>query len=355
MKILFGDAIDRNISIQVLMSVMVVIISVGSIDLVFSILSELSDVSLSYTFKDVLIYSLLKTPYSLNNLLPYLCLIGTLVGLGSLSDQGEITASKVLGKSNNNILLSALRPVLVVMIIGLASAEFLLPSLSQQAEEDRLIKQDIIKIDQGYWLAGETEFSYFRSTPSYSSIKDITIYSFNSKFQLDKVIKAPKASLIEENWQLEGAEVDKLFEDNLGNLETNIIWSSGPKKDDFSLILSPKYFSLSSLHAQMNKDVSEFRRDLLALEFWRKVLKPVVAIVLIMLAAAFIFGPMRDQKSGQRIFLGIVIAFTVNIIQSLFEGVSVVSNLNPLLAVLIPIFFIYILSVVLKVVLRSDS
>jgi lipopolysaccharide export LptBFGC system permease protein LptF len=53
--------------------------------------------------------------------------------------------------------------------------------------------------------------------------------------------------------------------------------------------------------------------------------------------------------------LGIVIAFTVNIIQSLFEGVSVVSNLNPLLAVLIPIFFIYILSVVLKVVLRSDS
>ena len=62
MKILFGDAIDRNISIQVLMSVLVVIISVGLIDLVFSILSELSDISLSYTFKDILIYSLLMLP-----------------------------------------------------------------------------------------------------------------------------------------------------------------------------------------------------------------------------------------------------------------------------------------------------
>ena len=97
----------------------------------------------------------------------------------------------------------------------------------------------------------------------------------------------------------------------------------------------------------MFNDVSEYRRNLIALEFWRKLLQPMMAFVLILLAASFIFGPMRDQKSGQRILLGIVIAFSVNIIKSLFESISMVSAMSPFVAVCIPIVLIFIVALIL--------
>ena len=346
MKFLFGDAVDRNIGFQVAVSLAIVILTIGAIDFIFLVLSELSDISISYKFDDVLIYCISKIPYSLYDLSPYLCLIGVMVGLGNLNDQGELTASKILGKSNLNILLSSLRPILLFLFLGLIASEFWLPGLSQKAEESRLIKQEIIDSDQGYWLSNVEGFSYFRSTPSKELVEDITIYKIDSEFKLIEIRKSKKASLVSGSWILENIQIEKLSEGFVQNDEDNV-WHFGPKDSDFNLILSPKYFSLSLLRDQMFNDISEYRRNLIALEFWRKLLQPMMAFVLILLAASFIFGPMRDQKSGQRILLGIVIAFSVNIIKSLFESISMVSTMSPFVAVCIPIALIFIVALIL--------
>ena len=188
MKFLLGDAVDRNIALQVVLSLMAVVLVIGAVDFIFLVLSELSDISNSYKLIDVLIYCVSKVPYSLYDLMPYLCLIGVMVGLGNLSDQGELVASKILGKSNLSILLSSIRPILVFLLLGLVASEFWLPGLSQKAEESRLIKQEVINSDQGYWLASNEGFSYFRSTPSKNLIEEITIYNMNSEFQLLEII-----------------------------------------------------------------------------------------------------------------------------------------------------------------------
>jgi lipopolysaccharide export system permease protein len=269
-----------------------------------------------------------------------------MVGLGNLSDQGELVASKILGKSNLCILLSSIRPILVFLLLGLVASEFWLPGLSQKAEESRLLKQEVINFDQGYWLANSEGFSYFRSTPSKNLIEEITIYSMNSEFQLLEITKAKKATLVSGDWKLNEVEIENISE-GLILEEKEMAWKTGPEESDFNLILSPKYFPLSLLKRQMSNDVSEYRRNLLALEFWRKLLQPFVALSLILLAASFIFGPMRDQKSGQRIIIGIVLAFGVNIIKSLFESISMVSNMTPFVAVIAPIVLILLIGLFL--------
>ena len=346
MKILFGDAVGKNISFQVLLSLAVVVLTIGAVDFIFLVLSELSDISNTYKFVDVLIYCVSKVPYSLYDLSPYLCLIGVMVGLGNLNDQGELVASKILGKSNLKILLSSFRPVLLFLFLGLIASEFWLPGLSQKAEENRLLKQEIINSDQGYWIANEEGFSYFRSTPSNNLIEDVTIYSINSEFELFEIQKASRAKLVSGSWILGNVETENLTE-GLIQVDEESVWQTGPQESDFNLILSPKYFPLSLLRQQMSNDVSEYRRNLLALEFWRKLLQPLVAFVLILLAASFIFGPMRDQKSGQRVIAGIVLAFSVNIIKSLFESVSMVSNMSPFVAVITPIGLILLVGLFL--------
>ena len=346
MKYLLGDAVDRNIALQVALSLTTVVLVIGVVDFVFLVLSELSDISNSYKLIDVLIFCVSKVPYSLYDLMPYLCLVGVMVGLGNLSDQGELVASKILGKSNLSILLSSIRPILVFLLLGLAASEFWLPGLSQKAEESRLLKQEVINSDQGYWLASSEGFSYFKSTPSKNLIEEVTIYSMNSEFQVLEIRKAKKATLLSGDWKLNQVEIENILEGFILE-EKEMSWKAGPKESDFNLILSPKYFPLSLLKQQMSNDVSEYRRNLLALEFWRKLSQPFVALSLILLAASFIFGPMRDQKSGQRIIIGIVLAFGVNIIKSLFESISMVSNMTPFVAVITPIVLILLIGLFL--------
>ena len=55
MKFLIGDAVDRNIAFQVALSLMTVVVMIGAVDFIFLVLSELSDISDSYKFIDVLI------------------------------------------------------------------------------------------------------------------------------------------------------------------------------------------------------------------------------------------------------------------------------------------------------------
>ena len=346
MKYLLGDAVDRNIALQVALSLTTVVLVIGVVDFVFLVLSELSDISNSYKLIDVLIFCVSKVPYSLYDLMPYLCLIGVMVGLGNLSDQGELVASKILGKSNLSILLSSIRPIFVFLLLGLAASEFWLPGLSQKAEESRLLKQEVINSDQGYWLASSEGFSYFKSTPSKNLIEEVTIYSMNSEFQVLEIRKAKKATLLSGDWKLNQVEIENILEGFILE-EKEMSWKAGPKESDFNLILSPKYFPLSLLKQQMSNDVSEYRRNLLALEFWRKLSQPFVALSLILLAASFIFGPMRDQKSGQRIIIGIVLAFGVNIIKSLFESISMVSSMTPFVAVITPIVLILLIGLFL--------
>ena len=103
MRYLFGDMIERNISAQIFASLLIVMIAVGGIDFIFLILNELSDLTDSYGLKEILIYSVKSLPYRLFDLTSYVCLIGLIVGIGSLADKGELTGTQILGKSLTSI------------------------------------------------------------------------------------------------------------------------------------------------------------------------------------------------------------------------------------------------------------
>jgi lipopolysaccharide export system permease protein len=80
------------------------------------------------------------------------------------------------------------------------------------------------------------------------------------------------------------------------------------------------------------------------LEYWRKIFHPIITIILVFLASSFVFGQVRDNNLGQRLLAGIVFAFSLNMFQSLFESMAVVSFLNPLSAVLFPMLIVLLLT-----------
>ena len=74
--------------------------------------------------------------FRLYDLLPYFCLIGMVVSLGSLVDSGEMIGARVLGKSYFLIGIAAFRPLIILMFLGLLASEYYIPNISQSALEE---------------------------------------------------------------------------------------------------------------------------------------------------------------------------------------------------------------------------
>ena len=123
-------------------------------------------------------------------------------------------------------------------------------------------------------------------------------------------------------------------------------WNDGPDEQDMRRILSPKYFSFNELNSALSEEISEYRSNALLLEYWRKIFHPITTVLLIFLAASFVFGKVRDDSLGKRVLLGVIFAFSLNIIKNLFESMASVSFLTPLSAVTLPLLMVLVFSAI---------
>lgn len=343
MNLFLGDLIERNISRKVLVSICVVGISIILLDFLFNLISELSDLTNSYLLYDAFLYCLFLIPGSLYEYLSYICLLGALIGLGSLKEEGEMIGSRVLGKSNFKMAIASMRPALIIVLIGFIFQEIALPSISQSNEETRLIKQNKLSSDEGYWFASGSSITNFKSSPSRKIINEITIYDLDAYESIKQIIYSKTAIKEGETWTLFNLQVEDVTDGSIV-MEKNRLWNNAPNQKDMRRILSPEYFSIVELSEAIEEEVSAYRKNSLLLEYWRKIFHPIISIFLILLATSFIFGQIRDHNLGQRLLIGIIFAFSLNIIQNLFESMAVVSFLAPLTAVTLPLAFIILLT-----------
>ena len=345
MKLLLGDLIERDISYQVLLSLLIVMILIGGIDFIFLFLNELSDLSLLYNLKEILIYCLKSFPYRLFDLTSYICLVGLIVGIGSLSDRGELIGAQILGKSLTSIAVAAFRPVLLIMILGLLASQFVIPGLSQSAEENRSLLQEKVEYDLSYWNRNDQNISSFVSAPERGRILGLTIYELDDNDRISRVIYTQEAFLNFGRWESKNKEIINL--QNIATQTQDGLERLPVLNLDLDQMLSPRYLSLTNLYIQSKETFSKYRKKQLSLEFWRKILQPMVTFSLVLLAISFLFGPMRENKTGQRILIAIGVAFIVDLSQKLFGSISVVSELPTIVSVLLPVVFIIFISLIL--------
>ena len=131
------------------------------------------------------------------------------------------------------------------------------------------------------------------------------------------MISSPSAIEEEGIWTLINSTVNN-FRISDSKIYERKIWEDAPKDSDMRRILSPKYFSITELRNAINEEVSEYKKNNLLLEYWRKIFHPIITIILVFLASSFVFGQVRDNNLGQRLLAGIVFAFSLNMFQSLF-------------------------------------
>ncbi|MFC3609112.1 LPS export ABC transporter permease LptG [Stutzerimonas tarimensis] len=334
--------LHRYIGQHVLLAILAVLGIIVGLSLLFAFIDELGDIDGSYGTLEAITYVLLTAPRRLYEMLPMSALIGCLIGLGALASSSELTIMRAAGMSLGQIVWAVMKPMLVIMLVGLLVGEYVAPWTENRAQAGRSMALgggEAQSSRSGLWHRQGDEFVHVNSVQPNGVLFGVTRHRFDDDRVLIASSFARRADFREDHWLLtdvaithfrgDHTEVEQVVESR---------WDVQLSPELLStVVLEPEALSISGLwqyiHYLADQGLANSRYWL---AFWTKALQPVVTLSLVLMAISFIFGPLRSVTLGQRIFTGVVVGFVFRIAQDLLGPASQVFGFPPLLAVLVP-------------------
>jgi lipopolysaccharide export system permease protein len=334
--------LDRYIGSSVFLAIITVLGIITALALLFAFIDELNDVKGAYTFWGAASYVGLTAPRRIYEMLPMAALIGCLVGLGSLASNSELTVIRAAGVSIRRIVWAVMKPMLVLMLIGLLVGEYLAPWTSSMAQANRSLAQSVGKAQSakhGLWHRQGNEYIHVNAVQPGGKLIGVTRYMFDDQQRLLRSSFAQQALYQEGYWQLEdvvytelearGSSIKQAASERWGvEISPQLL---------NTVVMEPDTLPISGLWqyaSYLNEQGLNANRYWLA--FWVKVLQPLVTAALVLMAISFVFGPLRSVTLGQRVFTGVVVGFVFRIAQDLLGPASLVFGFAPIVAVVLP-------------------
>lgn len=335
--------LDWYIGKTVLLNILVVALIILGLDLLFAFIGELDDVEGNYGALDALTYTLLTGPRRLYDMLPMAALVGCLIGLGSLASNSELTIMRAAGVSIARIVGAVLKPLLVLMLIGVMLGEYAAPYTENLAQNRRAIVQgsDGAFQSRGLWHREGDDFLHINAVQPSGELIGVTRYRFGLERRLQEASFASRATVQSDHWLMQNVEATRFLEN--GNSEVAV---SEEERWDVLLsaellrvvMLEPDVLSLSAIWQYQGYLADQgLNNSQYWLAFWKKLLQPLATLALVFVAISFVFGPLRSVTLGQRIFTGVLVGFSFRILQDLLGPSSLVFGFSPLIAILLPI------------------
>ncbi|MCE8030911.1 LPS export ABC transporter permease LptG [Billgrantia desiderata] len=336
------DRLDRYIARNVLGAIIVVQVVLLGLDLVISYINDLDDVEGNYGAFQVLLYLLMRVPWRFYQYAPVAVLIGALIGLGSMASSNELTVMRAAGRSLARILWGVMKPIILVVVVVLLTAEYVSPRTEQFASAWRLEQmqgEGAVLVQRGGWQREGDSVYRFGAIRADDTVLDLTRYRFEGR-ELREATVAERAVWRDGSWQLEEAGITRFFDDRTeAEHHAQYPWQTNLTPAQLNRLLLP-------INSQAPSELwaySRFLRDqgLQAtqplLYFWQKMLMPLTMASLVLVAASFVFGPLRTVAAGTRVFYGVIVGLTFKYLQDLLAPASTVFGFSPVWAVLTPI------------------
>ena len=236
--------LDRHIRNAVLLSMLVVVALITSIELVFTLAEELGDTDENYSMLNALSFIALTTPTSIYELLPFIALGGALFGLGMLASNNELVVMQAAGVTVWRIVWAVLKPTLAIMLLSLLLGEYISPPLEQLAQSNKAIQQSgsaTINSERGTWRKVGNDFIHINAiAPGGKLLYGVTRYQVDENRHMVTSSFAESAIYIEQDegsyWQLNNVRESIL--------STGAISTQQYLQVDWQVELSPELLSV---------------------------------------------------------------------------------------------------------------
>lgn len=341
--------LDRYIGHTVLVATLVVVLVIVSLDAIFTLVDELDQLKGGYQFLEALQFMALRLPRRAYEYLPMACLIGCLAGLGSLAASSELTVMRAAGVSVGRISLAVLKPMMALMILNMAVAEFVIPPMERIAQAGKAVAQgkgeSLSNKGRGYWHREGNTFMRFTAIEPGGVLHGITLFEFNDSRELVRITAATRAIYLGIGWNMEDVtRLDISAEQTAEEHQDSVEWDTELTPESLTVVMvQPRDMSISSLFSYTRYlEKQGLNPDNYLLSFWRKVTQPLGTFALVLVGISFIFGPLRSVTPGYRIFSGILVGLVYKYAEELLAPASIVFGFEPVWASVIPIALCFV-------------
>ncbi len=336
--------LDRYIARHVISASVLILFLLVVLRAMFGVLEESNAIGKgSYELADALLYVGLMLPQKVLELFPMGVLIGALFGLGILASNNELTVMRSAGMTTWRIAGSTLKASIILMIGVLILSELIAPVASKSAQQLRtsaLSEGKISRSATGLWAKRDNQIIHIAAIHKSGEMHNLAIYQLDDEFKLTSLVEAKSARVIDDKWYLIDVASTQFGIEKINKRQfEQIEWDNPIDEDKIdTLTLKPETLNIAGLlkyHQYLTSNLLDAKEIELAI--WQKVLLPVSVAIMMLLAASFAFGPMRDVSMGARVLTGVMLGFGFHLVKQSFGPISLIYGSSPFLGAILPL------------------
>ena len=349
------NIIDRYIGktvLTVIILVAIVLLAIAAIITFVDQTRHIGDGNIDFAF--LMWYILLQLPQLLVMLFPIAVLIGTVVGLGMLAKNSELVIMQCSGMSKAQIILSSCKLIVPIVIVITILGQTAVPLIQQYATNEYSMAESqgrVTRTGWGIWLRDGNDFVSIRAIMSDQSLHEIKRYEFEG-INLKRLVSAESAIYNT------GSQQWDMFNVSFISYDDHVITKGFQEVDHWSLYLNPERmeifnlanrdFTVFELYDYINYlesnniDSSQYR-----VEFYKKMVLPLAVVVMLLLGASTVFGPLRSVPMSARVLSGMVLGFVFYMTNEVVPNFTTILGFNPWIGVLLPSAVFILLSLLL--------
>jgi lipopolysaccharide export system permease protein len=358
---------------EVTRSVLFVLLAFLSLFSFYDLTGELKSIGRGgYQLHHAFSYVLLGVPGRVYELMPTAALIGTIWALAQFASRSEFTIMRVSGMSTARAGWMLGKIGLAFVFITFLFGEVLSPIASEAAEKLKLRAQGASlsqEFRSGLWakdvvksngLSGDpigTRFLNVQEVRADGELRNMKLYEFDRDFRLTALVTAAHAHYRGNHvWRLSDVSIthfpDKLVATGARSLYpapdlTAVVSSTTMPSRDLVSEITPQILSVlfadpdrMSAYSLLTytRHLAENKQDTPRYEiaFWKKLIYPFAVLVMMALALPFAYLHVRAGGVSLKIFIGIMIGVSFELLNGLFSHLGLLNTWPPLATALLP-------------------
>jgi lipopolysaccharide export system permease protein len=94
---------------------------------------------------------------------------------------------------------------------------------------------------------------------------------------------------------------------------------------------------------------NKLRSVIFEVELYKRLIKPITLVTMILLAMLFIFGSTRDVTLGRKIFFGVSVGLSFELLSRIGGAISLSFDFNPVMSAVLPTIVVMVIAITLLI------
>ena len=365
--------LQRYFTTEIVRSVLFALVAFLALFAFFDLMGELKSVGRGgYQLQHAFLYVLMGLPGYIYELMPIAALIGTIYALAQFAARSEFTVMRISSMSTRMAGWMLAKIGLVLVAVTFLFGEVISPVSSGIAERLKLQAQgsalsqefrsglwakDVIREQGASGAAIGSRFLNVREIRPDGQLRGITLFEFDRDLHLIALVTAARAEYRKSNqWRLEQVTETRFSSsteaaDDVAQaaLTQGLPASISTKTEatrDLASEITPEILSIGSHPERMSAyDLAAYARHLAdnkqrteryEIAFWKKIIYPFAVLVMMALALPFAYLHTRAGGVSLKIFTGIMIGVSFQLLNSLFSHLGLLNTWPAFATALLP-------------------